>query len=232
MKLGCMPFTRNVFSGRWQYFKNIACYSNQADTNVFLNQNILWKIIEYISFFFLNWSLISVLKVNKWPKRIISGIQPTGILHIGNYFGAVQRWVQLQNECKNVSYFIADLHSMTMPYVSIVFVCIFYDTIAFHNDYTKKKPIMYHLGSKTTAWKYIWVNSNIIGMWYWCWTFTHISTINSTTTSRALLDIMLFMYRKSSFSFTTIQRKIRSNKRCSKWFVSVSSFTGCWYFSS
>lgn len=48
-------------------------------------------------------------------KSILSGVQPTGDLHIGNYFGAVQNWVQLQEkyECR---YFVADYHSMTMPY--------------------------------------------------------------------------------------------------------------------
>lgn len=49
---------------------------------------------------------------------MISGAQPTGCLHIGNYFGAVRRWAQLQNDFDSVSYFIADLHCMTMPYVS------------------------------------------------------------------------------------------------------------------
>lgn len=48
-------------------------------------------------------------------KSILSGIQPTGDLHIGNYFGAVKNWVDLQEkyECR---YFVADYHSMTMPY--------------------------------------------------------------------------------------------------------------------
>lgn len=54
----------------------------------------------------------------KWPKKVLSGIQPTGVLHLGNYFGAVKRWVQLQENGENTSYFIADLHSMTMPYVN------------------------------------------------------------------------------------------------------------------
>lgn len=49
---------------------------------------------------------------------MISGAQPTGCLHIGNYFGAIRRWVQLQNDGDSVSYFVADLHCMTMPYVS------------------------------------------------------------------------------------------------------------------
>ncbi len=49
------------------------------------------------------------------PKPIvISGIQPTGNLHIGNYLGAVKNWVELQNSEKyNLYIFIADLHSLT-----------------------------------------------------------------------------------------------------------------------
>lgn len=44
--------------------------------------------------------------------RIFSGIQPTGELHIGNYFGAISRWVELQrgNDC---IYCIVDYHALT-----------------------------------------------------------------------------------------------------------------------
>ena len=44
--------------------------------------------------------------------RILSGIQPSGRLHIGNYFGAMRQQLELQqdNEC---FYFIADLHALT-----------------------------------------------------------------------------------------------------------------------
>ena len=47
--------------------------------------------------------------------RILSGIQPTGSIHIGNYLGAIKQWIELQkdNEC---IFFIADLHSITIPY--------------------------------------------------------------------------------------------------------------------
>jgi tryptophanyl-tRNA synthetase len=45
---------------------------------------------------------------------IVSGIQPTGNLHIGNYLGAVKNWVDLQNSGKYEMYiFIADLHALT-----------------------------------------------------------------------------------------------------------------------
>lgn len=48
-------------------------------------------------------------------KNVLSGIQPTGDLHLGNYFGAVQNWVRLQ-ENYHCTYGVVDYHSMTMPY--------------------------------------------------------------------------------------------------------------------
>ncbi|XP_033029358.1 tryptophan--tRNA ligase, mitochondrial isoform X1 [Lacerta agilis] len=52
---------------------------------------------------------------NKGLKRIFSGIQPTGIPHLGNYLGAITSWVKLQEECSSVLYSIVDLHSLTIP---------------------------------------------------------------------------------------------------------------------
>ncbi len=48
-------------------------------------------------------------------KTVLSGIQPTGDLHLGNYFGAVQNWVRLQEEYR-CYYSVVDYHCMTMPY--------------------------------------------------------------------------------------------------------------------
>ncbi|XP_025910069.1 tryptophan--tRNA ligase, mitochondrial [Nothoprocta perdicaria] len=47
--------------------------------------------------------------------RIFSGIQPTGTPHLGNYLGAIQNWVRLQEESSSVLYSIMDMHSLTMP---------------------------------------------------------------------------------------------------------------------
>ncbi len=47
--------------------------------------------------------------------RVFSGIQPSGELHIGNYLGAVQNWVRLQDRHECV-YCIVDLHAITQPY--------------------------------------------------------------------------------------------------------------------
>src|SRR5438876_1154400 len=48
----------------------------------------------------------------KKPMRILSGIQPSGILHIGNYFGMMRPAIALQDEGE-AFYFIADYHALT-----------------------------------------------------------------------------------------------------------------------
>lgn len=47
-------------------------------------------------------------------KRIFSGAQPTGELHIGNYLGALKNWVGLQNEYESF-FCIVNLHAVTLP---------------------------------------------------------------------------------------------------------------------
>src|SRR5438309_753357 len=52
------------------------------------------------------------MTVNQGRKRILSGVQPSGKLHLGNYFGAVKQHIALQDE-GNCFYFIADYHALT-----------------------------------------------------------------------------------------------------------------------
>lgn len=47
-------------------------------------------------------------------QRLFSGVQATGNLHLGNYLGAVQQWVQLQEEY-NAMFCVVDLHAITVP---------------------------------------------------------------------------------------------------------------------
>ena len=51
------------------------------------------------------------------PMRIVSGIQPTGGLHLGNLLGAILRWVRMQDEANpgdQQLYFLADLHALSV----------------------------------------------------------------------------------------------------------------------
>ena len=47
-------------------------------------------------------------------KRIFSGIQPSGNLHLGNYLGAIKNWVELQDKYDSI-FCVVDLHAITVP---------------------------------------------------------------------------------------------------------------------
>jgi len=49
-------------------------------------------------------------------KRILSCMQPTSHLHLGNYLGALKNWVSLQNEGAECLYGVVDLHAITLDY--------------------------------------------------------------------------------------------------------------------
>ncbi len=54
------------------------------------------------------------MEENKQPKkRMLSGIQPSGDLHLGNYLGAIVNWKQRSDEYENF-YFMADMHTITV----------------------------------------------------------------------------------------------------------------------
>jgi len=63
-------------------------------------------------------------KINRpAPKRVLSGMRPTGKLHLGNYMGALKNWVELQNTTEangapkyKCYFFIADYHALTTDY--------------------------------------------------------------------------------------------------------------------
>jgi tryptophanyl-tRNA synthetase len=53
----------------------------------------------------------------KGPQRVLSGMQPTGRLHLGNYLGALKNWVALQdNGDLDCFYCVVDMHAITMPH--------------------------------------------------------------------------------------------------------------------
>ena len=48
-------------------------------------------------------------------RRVLSGMRPTGKLHIGHYVGALQNWTRLQNDY-DCFFFVADWHALTTDY--------------------------------------------------------------------------------------------------------------------
>jgi tryptophanyl-tRNA synthetase len=53
------------------------------------------------------------MQVDQQTARVVSGIQPTGGLHLGNLLGAILRWVRMQDEVECL-FFLADLHALTI----------------------------------------------------------------------------------------------------------------------
>lgn len=51
------------------------------------------------------------------PDRVLSGMRPTGALHLGHYHGVLKNWIQLQNE-RQCFFFVADWHALTTHYES------------------------------------------------------------------------------------------------------------------
>ena len=51
-------------------------------------------------------------------QTVLSGIRPTGDLHLGNYFGALRNFVKMQDDY-NCFFFVADYHSLTTQGLSL-----------------------------------------------------------------------------------------------------------------
>jgi tryptophanyl-tRNA synthetase len=49
-------------------------------------------------------------------KRVLSGVQPTGSLHLGNYLGAIRQWVKNQDEYESF-FCVVDLHAITVRFL-------------------------------------------------------------------------------------------------------------------
>ncbi|OUL30122.1 tryptophan--tRNA ligase [Nostoc sp. 106C] len=64
-------------------------------------------------------------------QRVLSGVQPTGSLHLGNYLGAIRNWVETQSEYENYL-FVADLHAITMPHDPKELASNTYTLVAFY----------------------------------------------------------------------------------------------------
>jgi len=66
--------------------------------------------------------------VDQHAQRVFSGIQPTGSLHIGNYIGAVQQFVDMQYR-ESCFFCIADMHALTVKYDAVSLKQSVYDTV-------------------------------------------------------------------------------------------------------
>ncbi|KAA8498672.1 Tryptophan--tRNA ligase [Porphyridium purpureum] len=67
----------------------------------------------------------------KRKLRVLSGVQPTGSLHLGNYFGAIRNWVLTQHQYESF-FCVVDMHAITMPYKAKELSEVTYKTAALY----------------------------------------------------------------------------------------------------
>src|ERR1700759_1834807 len=117
-KFPFMPKALTLRSMRLHYLRLPCCLSSESFS-------VIFHCREFISLPMLRHQLCNQLRTlrsfsNKAeaPKKVIfSGIQLTGIPHLGNYLGALRQWVQLQNsagERDTLIYCLVDLHAITV----------------------------------------------------------------------------------------------------------------------
>ena len=54
---------------------------------------------------------------NTQPKRVFSGVQPSGVLTIGNYLGAIKNWKKFEADEFDALYCVVDMHAITVRQV-------------------------------------------------------------------------------------------------------------------
>lgn len=64
-------------------------------------------------------------------QRVLSGVQPTGNYHLGNYLGAIRNWVEGQSKYENYL-FVADLHAITVPHNPAILASDTYTLVALY----------------------------------------------------------------------------------------------------
>ena len=87
-------------------------------------------------------------------KRVFSGVQPTGNLHLGNYLGAIKNFVDLQNKFECV-YCIVDLHAITNRQDPKELKSNIFETVAtfIASGLNPEKNIIFFSGSRPDATK-------------------------------------------------------------------------------
>lgn len=99
-------------------------------------------------------------------QRVLSGIQPTGDLHLGNYLGAIRNWVEMQHDYDSYL-FMADLHAITVPH----------DPAALASS-TRQVAALYLASGISLEHATIFVQSHVPAHSELAWLFTCITPVN------------------------------------------------------
>ncbi len=98
-------------------------------------------------------------------KKVFSGIQPTGELHLGNLVGALRNWAQMQDDYETY-YCVVDLHAMTIPYDPAAFQAARLETakLVIASGIEPKRSVFYFQSQVPQHSELAWVLSTITGI--------------------------------------------------------------------
>ena len=98
-------------------------------------------------------------------KKVFSGIQPTGELHLGNLVGALRNWAQMQEDYETY-YCVVDLHAMTVPYDPVAFGTARLETakLVMASGIDPRRSVFYFQSQVPQHAELAWVLSTITGI--------------------------------------------------------------------
>ena len=100
-------------------------------------------------------------------KKIFSGVQPTGNLHLGNYLGAIKNFVDLNNDIQNECIFcVVDLHAITVSQNPKNLKSNIYETVATFvaSGIDPKKSIIFNQSQVSAHSETAWILSCVARM--------------------------------------------------------------------
>ena len=108
---------------------------------------------------------MSAVQMYIGEKKVFSGIQPTGELHLGNLVGALRNWAQMQGDYETY-YCVVDLHAMTIPYDPAVFQAARLETakLVMAAGIDPKRSVFYFQSQVPQHSELAWVLSTITGI--------------------------------------------------------------------
>ncbi|MGC8453009.1 MAG: tryptophan--tRNA ligase [Cylindrospermopsis raciborskii] len=99
-------------------------------------------------------------------QRVLSGVQPTGNLHLGNYLGAIRNWVEMQDQYDNF-FCVVDLHAITVPHNPATLAADTYNIAA-----------LYLACGIDLQYSHIFVQSHVSAHSELCWLLNCITPLN------------------------------------------------------
>ncbi len=97
-------------------------------------------------------------------KRIFSGIQPSGVIHLGNYLGAIKQWVSMQDEVDEAIFCVVDLHAVTMPQDPVELRKSIFSVAAWYlaAGINPEKSALFVQSTRSEHTELMWILSNFI----------------------------------------------------------------------